>query len=234
MFWLYHVLRLDQNALADWISDKGGHWLSRPQNETLIPLQDFILRSCFENSIIPGYTPSFWGHECRNQGDKKSLWRKSRFFAQIVSLPFIRNHAFARNDIKGAVFKAFPAFLRAFLEMSKKKTVNLSIENAVLCLTFAFREQIRVHGGRLFFDYSEGDIGGWNRLYTQPLTVVIEPQNMLPQQMSTDTGAQKSFKSSAWRAYSPRSIFICFTGIDRLFAIEQSHCLFSSLHIEPM
>ena len=30
--------------------------------------------------------------------------------------------------------------------MPKKKTVNLSIENANLCLTFAFREQIRVHG----------------------------------------------------------------------------------------
>ena len=44
--------------------------------------------------------------------------------------------------------------------MSKKKTVNLSIENAVLCLTFAFREQIRFFDGRLFFEYSEGDIGG--------------------------------------------------------------------------
>lgn len=44
--------------------------------------------------------------------------------------------------------------------MPKEKSVNLSIENANLCLTFAFREQIRVHGGRLFFDYSEGDVGG--------------------------------------------------------------------------
>lgn len=61
-------------------------------------------------------------------------------------LPFIRNHAFARNDTKGAVFRAFPAFSKPFLGMPKKKTVNLSIENAILCLTFAFREQIRVHG----------------------------------------------------------------------------------------
>ena len=85
---------------------------------------------------------------------------RSDFSAQIVSLPFIRNHAFARNDTKGAVFKAFPAFSKPFFEMPKKKTVNLRLKNAVLCLTFAFREQIRVHGGRLFFDYSEGDIGG--------------------------------------------------------------------------
>ena len=77
---------------------------------------------------------------------KVALTKELIFSAQIVSLPFIRNHAFARNDTKGAVFKAFPAFSKAFLEMPKKKTVNLSIENANLCLTFAFREQIRVHG----------------------------------------------------------------------------------------
>ena len=74
---------------------------------------------------------------------------KSRFderadvSARIVSLPFIRNHGFARNDIKGAVFRDFPAFLKAFLEMPKKKTVNLRLKNEILCLTFAFREQIR-------------------------------------------------------------------------------------------
>lgn len=72
---------------------------------------------------------------------KVALTKELIFSAQIVSLPFIRNHAFARNDTKGAVFRAFPAFLKPFLEMpKKKKTVNLSIENAVLCLTFAFRE----------------------------------------------------------------------------------------------
>ena len=98
-----------------------------------IDYQGLRMRPCFENSIIPGYTPSFRGHERRKQHNKKSLWRKNRFFAQIVSLPFIRNHGFARNDIKGAVFKAFPAFSKAFHEMPKKKTVNLSIENAVLC-----------------------------------------------------------------------------------------------------
>ena len=79
---------------------------------------------------------------------KSRFDERADFSARIASLPFIRNHGFARNDTKGAVFKAFPAFSKAFLEMPKKKTVNLSIENANLCLTFAFREQIRVHGGR--------------------------------------------------------------------------------------
>lgn len=77
---------------------------------------------------------------------KSRFDERTDFSARIVSLPFIRNHGFARNDIKGAVFKAFPAFSKAFHEMPKEKTVNLSIENANLCLTFAFREQIRVHG----------------------------------------------------------------------------------------
>ena len=55
------------------------------------------------------------------------------FSARIVSLPFIRNHGFARNDTKGAVFMAFPAFLKPFHKMPKKKTVNLRLKNAVLC-----------------------------------------------------------------------------------------------------
>ena len=77
---------------------------------------------------------------------KSRFDERADFSALIESLPFIRNHGFARNDTKGAVFKAFPAFQKAFLEMPKKKTVNLTLKNAILCLTFAFREQIRVHG----------------------------------------------------------------------------------------
>ena len=91
---------------------------------------------------------------------KSRFDERADFSARIASLPFIRNHGFARNDIKSAVFKAFPAFSKAFLEMPKKKTVNLRLKNAVLCLTCAFREQIRFFDGRLFFEYSEGDIGG--------------------------------------------------------------------------
>ena len=86
------------------------------------------------------------GMNAEIKATKSRFDERSDFSARIISLPFIRNHGFARNDTKGAVFKAFPAFSKAFLEMPKKKTVNLSIENAVLCLTFAFREQIRVHG----------------------------------------------------------------------------------------
>ena len=86
------------------------------------------------------------GMNAESSTTKSRFDERADFSARIASLPFIRNHGFARNDTKGAVFKAFPAFLKAFLEMPKKKTVNLSIENAVLCLTFAFREQIRVHG----------------------------------------------------------------------------------------
>ena len=80
------------------------------------------------------------GMNAEIKATKSRFDERADFSAQIASLPFIRNHAFARNDTKGAVFRAFPAFSKAFLEMPKKKTVNLSIENAVLCLTFAFRD----------------------------------------------------------------------------------------------
>ena len=95
------------------------------------------------------------GMNAEIKATKRCFDERADFSARIVSLPFIRNHGFARNDIKSAVFRAFPAFLKPFLEMPKKKTVNLRLKNAVLCLTFAFREQIRVHGGRLFFEYSD-------------------------------------------------------------------------------
>lgn len=86
------------------------------------------------------------GMNAEIKATKSRFDESADFSARIVSLPFIRNHGFARNDTKGAVFKAFPAFSKAFHKMPKKKTVNLSLENAVLCLAFAFREQICIHG----------------------------------------------------------------------------------------
>ena len=95
------------------------------------------------------------GMKAESGTTKSRFDERTDFSAQIVSLPFIRNHAFARNDTKGAVFRAFPAFSKAFHKMPKKKTVNLRLKNAILCLTFAFREQIRFFDGRLFFEYSD-------------------------------------------------------------------------------
>ena len=95
------------------------------------------------------------GMNAESSTTKSRFDERADFSAQIASLPFIRNHGFARNDTKGAVFRAFPAFSKDVHKMPKKKTVNLRLKNAVLCLTFAFREQIRVHGGRLFFEYSD-------------------------------------------------------------------------------
>ena len=80
------------------------------------------------------------GMNAEIKATKSRFDERTDFSAQIVSPPFIRNHSFARNDTKGAVFRAFPVFSKAIHEMLKKKTVNLSIENAVLCLTFVFRD----------------------------------------------------------------------------------------------
>lgn len=78
------------------------------------------------------------GMNAEIKATKSRFDERTDFSARIVSLPFIRNHGFARNDTKGAVFKAFPAFLKPFFEMPKKKTVNLSIENANLCFGIIF------------------------------------------------------------------------------------------------
>ena len=86
------------------------------------------------------------GMNAESSTTKSRFDERTDFSAQIVSLPFIRNHGFARNSTKGAVFRAFPAFSKAIHEMPKENTVNLSFEYAILCLNFAFREQIRVHG----------------------------------------------------------------------------------------
>lgn len=118
------------------------------------------MRPCFENSVARASRLHSDGMNAEIKATKSRFDERADFPDQIASLPFIRNHAFARNSTKRWFFKAFPAFSKAFLEMPKKKTVNLRLKNANLCLTFAFHEQIRIHGGRLFFDYSEGDIGG--------------------------------------------------------------------------
>lgn len=91
---------------------------------------------------------------------KSRFDERADFSARIVSLPFIRNHGFARNVTKGAVFKAFPAFSKPFLKMSKEKTVNLSIKNAVLCFGVVSTNNFAVSVMAFFFAYSEGDIGG--------------------------------------------------------------------------
>ena len=60
---------------------------------------------------------------------------KGRIFkAESTSLPFIRNHNFARNGTKGWIFKTFRVFSKAFYKRLKKETVNLRLENAILCL----------------------------------------------------------------------------------------------------
>ena len=91
---------------------------------------------------------------------KSRFDERADFSARIASLPFIRNHGFARNDTKGAVFRAFPAFSKAIHEMLKKKTVNLRLKNAVLCFGVVFANKFVVSVMAFFFAYSEGDIVG--------------------------------------------------------------------------
>lgn len=91
---------------------------------------------------------------------KVALTKELIFSAQIVSLPFIRNHAFARNDTKGAVFRAFPAFLKPFLEMPKKENCKFEHRKCSFVFQSCIHKQFCSLGRGFFFDYSEGDVGG--------------------------------------------------------------------------
>ena len=96
--------------------------------------------------IIFPIKASFWGldtawvacphFEGMNSEIKATLCRfdlRLGFVGWFYSLPFIRNHGFARNGTKAHVFKAFRAFSKTFQKMLKKGTVNLSLKIAILC-----------------------------------------------------------------------------------------------------
>lgn len=87
----------------------------------------------FQDLILGLDVKSNAGTRLQIKATKRCFDERADFSAQIASLPFIRNHVFARNDTKSAVFKAFQAVPKAFLEMPKKKTVNLRLKNAILC-----------------------------------------------------------------------------------------------------
>ena len=88
---------------------------------------------------------------------------RADFSAQIASLPFIRNHDFARNGTKGLLFKAFRLFSDRLHGRLKKETVNLSLKYAILCLRFGrvnFKLTNHFCGDCLFFEYSDAIFKG--------------------------------------------------------------------------
>lgn len=95
------------------------------------------------------------GMNAEIKATKSRFDERADFSSRIVSLPFIRNHGFARNDTKGAVFRAFPAFSKPFHKMSKEKTVNLRLKNEILCFGVAPATKIAVPVIAFFFAYSD-------------------------------------------------------------------------------
>ena len=102
------------------------------------------------------FKTSFWGIDMKTASSRASRLhsegmnaeikaKKSRFderadfSARIASLPFIRNHGFARNDTKGAVFRAFPAFFKTFSRNAERENCKFEHRkcNSVLDLCFS-------------------------------------------------------------------------------------------------
>ena len=76
-------------------------------------------------------------NDALKSGRAETLWANRQNVGKaspdIFSLPFIRNHDFARNSTKGFISKAFRAFPSRLHGRLKKETVNLSPKNAILC-----------------------------------------------------------------------------------------------------
>ena len=84
-------------------------------------------------------------NDALKSGRAETLWANrqnvGKVSPDIFSLPFIRNHDFARNSTKCWIFKAFGVFSKAFHEILKKETVNSSLKNAILCLNVIWANQ---------------------------------------------------------------------------------------------
>ena len=101
--------------------------------------QGLRMRPCFENSIIPGYTPSFWGQECRNQHNKKSLWRKRRFFRSDSISTIYPKSRFCTKRHKRRCFQGFPGFFEGFSQNVERENCKFESQkwNSVFDLCFS-------------------------------------------------------------------------------------------------
>lgn len=138
------------------ISDKGEkhkyqwvimtHWFFGTLAEafSLITEAQF-LRFVFKSSKCGLALVSRPQNEALKSGRAETLWANRQNVGKaspdIFSLPFIRNHDFARNSTKCWIFKAFGVFSKAFHEILKKETVNSSLKNAILCLNVIWANQ---------------------------------------------------------------------------------------------
>ena len=74
-----------------------------------------------KTASAPGFTPSFWWHKCRNQGDKKSLWWKNRFFrSDSISTNYPKSR-FCTKRHKRRCFQGFSGFFEGFSRNAEKE-----------------------------------------------------------------------------------------------------------------
>lgn len=103
-----------------------------------IDCQGLRMRPCFENSIIPGYTPSFWGHERRNQGDKKSLWWKIRFFRSDCISTIYPKSRFCTKRHKRRCFQGFSGFFEGFSRNVEKENCKFEPQKCSFVFDLCF------------------------------------------------------------------------------------------------
>ena len=118
-----------------------------------------------KTASAPGFTPSFWWHERRKQHNKKSLWRKSRFFRSDSISTIYPKSRFCTKRHKRRCFQGFSGFFESFSRNVEKENCKFEHRKCNFVFRSCIHKQFCSLGRGFFFDYSEGDIGGWNRLY---------------------------------------------------------------------
>lgn len=92
-----------------------------------------------KTASAPDFTPSFWGHERRKQHNKKSLWRKSRFFRSDSISTIYPKSRFCTKWHKRRCFQGFSGFFEGFSRNAEKENCKFEPQkcNSVLDLCFS-------------------------------------------------------------------------------------------------
>ena len=108
-----------------------------------------------KTASAPGFTPSFWGHECRNQSNKKSLWRKSRFFRSDSISTIYPKSRFCTKRHKRLYFQGFWGIFEGFSRNVERENCKFEAQKCNFVFRGCIHKQFCSLGRGFFFDYSD-------------------------------------------------------------------------------
>ena len=119
---------------------KGRHWLSRPQNEALLWKQRL-------NGL-------------QTKAKKVALMKEPIFRSDCISTIYPKSR-FCTKRHKRRCFQSFSGFFESYSRNAEKENCKFEPRKCSFVLRSCIHKQFCSLGRGFFFDYSEGDIGGW-------------------------------------------------------------------------